>query len=74
MQNIFNGKIPTWRDFVNHPDYDAFWKRQAFAPWLNRVSVPTLNVAGWWDQEDFYGPIKSMSCSSGTTRRSRTFL
>jgi putative CocE/NonD family hydrolase len=55
---FFQGKIPTWRDFVNHPDYDAFWKRQAFAPWLNRVTVPTLNVAGWWDQEDFYGPIK----------------
>jgi putative CocE/NonD family hydrolase len=54
----FNGKYPTWNDFVNHPDYDAFWKRQGFAPWLNRVSVPTLNVAGWWDQEDFYGPIK----------------
>ena len=54
----FHNKIPTWRDFVNHPDYDAFWKRQGFAPWLNRVKVPTLNVAGWWDQEDFYGPIK----------------
>jgi hypothetical protein len=51
-------KLPTWNDFVNHPDYDAFWQRQAFAPWLNRVTVPTLNVAGWWDQEDFYGPIK----------------
>ena len=54
----FHDKIPSWRDFVNRPDYDAFWKRQAFAPWLNRVTVPTLNVAGWWDQEDFYGPIK----------------
>ena len=54
----FNERLPTWNDFVNHPDYDAFWKRQAFAPWLNRVSVPTLNVAGWWDQEDFYGPLK----------------
>ena len=54
----FHNKLPTWNDFVNHPDYDAFWKRQAFAPWLNRVTVPTLNVAGWWDQEDFYGPIK----------------
>ena len=54
----FHGKIPTWNDFVNHPDYDAFWKRQGFAPWLNRVTVPTLNVAGWWDQEDFYGPLK----------------
>ena len=54
----FKDKIPTWGDFVNHPDYDAFWKRQGFGPWLNRVTVPTLNVAGWWDQEDFYGPIK----------------
>ncbi|HMG34928.1 MAG TPA: CocE/NonD family hydrolase [Blastocatellia bacterium] len=54
----FHNKLPTWNDFVSHPDYDAFWKRQAFAPWLNRVTVPMLNVAGWWDQEDFYGPIK----------------
>ncbi|HWC78086.1 MAG TPA: CocE/NonD family hydrolase [Blastocatellia bacterium] len=51
-------KLPTWNDFVNHPNYDDFWKRQGFAPWLNRVTVPMLNVAGWWDQEDFYGPIK----------------
>ena len=54
----FHDRLPTWNDFVNHPDYDAFWKRQGFAPWLNRVTVPMLNVAGWWDQEDFYGPIK----------------
>ncbi len=51
-------KYPTWNNFEEHPDYDAFWQRQAFAPWLNKVTVPTLNVAGWWDQEDFYGPIK----------------
>ena len=54
----FHNRLPTWNDFVSHPDYDAFWNRQAFAPWLNRVTVPTLNVAGWWDQEDFYGPLK----------------
>jgi uncharacterized protein len=54
----FHNRLPTWNDFVNHPNYDAFWKRQGFAPWLNRVTVPTLNVAGWWDQEDFYGPLK----------------
>jgi putative CocE/NonD family hydrolase len=51
-------KLPTWNDFAAHPDYDAFWKRQSVTPYLDRVSVPTLNVAGWWDQEDFYGPIK----------------
>lgn len=57
-KKYFHGKLPTWSNFVNEPDYSAFWKRQGFAPWLNRVTVPTLNVAGWWDQEDFYGPIK----------------
>ena len=49
-------KLPTWQDFVQHPNYDRFWQRQAFAPYLTAVKVPILNVAGWWDQEDFYGP------------------
>src|SRR4030095_900198 len=31
----FKGQIPSWRDFATRPDYDEFWKRQAFAPWLN---------------------------------------
>jgi putative CocE/NonD family hydrolase len=52
------GKYPTWNNFVTHPDYDAFWQREAVMQYLDRVTVPTLNVAGWWDQEDFYGPLK----------------
>ena len=70
----FHNKIPTWRDFVNHPDYDAFWQRQGFAPWLNRVTVPTLNVAGWWDQEDFYGPIKIYELLERHDRSNQNFL
>lgn len=53
-----HGKIPTWNDYVAHPDYDEFWKRQTMIPHLTSVKVPTLNVAGWWDQEDFYGPVR----------------
>ena len=52
------GKIPSWNDFVAHPNYDAFWQKQAMASYMTRVTVPTLDVAGWWDQEDFYGPQK----------------
>jgi putative CocE/NonD family hydrolase len=52
------GKIPTWNDYVNHPNYDSFWQKQAAAQYLKQVHLPTLNVAGWWDQEDFYGPLK----------------
>jgi putative CocE/NonD family hydrolase len=54
----FHDRLPTWNDFVRHANYDAFWRRQAVAGHLSRPRVPTLSVAGWWDQEDFYGPLK----------------
>jgi putative CocE/NonD family hydrolase len=57
-KNYLHGALPTWNDFVSHPNYDSFWKRQAMPFLLTRPKVPNLNVAGWWDQEDFYGPVK----------------
>jgi predicted acyl esterase len=57
-EKYFHGKVPTWTDFTRHPNYDSFWQRQAFAPYLTGVKLPILHVAGWWDQEDFYGPQK----------------
>jgi uncharacterized protein len=53
-----HGKVPTWNDCTSHPNYDSFWRKQAVALFLTRPKVPTLSVAGWWDQEDFYGPLK----------------
>jgi putative CocE/NonD family hydrolase len=55
-----HGSLPTWDNFVAHPDYDAFWKDQAMPSILTKIKpkVPNLNVAGWWDQEDAYGPMK----------------
>jgi hypothetical protein len=57
-EQFLHGHVPSWNDFVDHPNYDEFWQKQAVPPYLNRVTVPNLNVAGWWDQEDFYGPQK----------------
>ncbi len=57
-EKYFQNKIPTWNDFVKHPNYDQFWRKQAFQPYIGTPRVPNLNVGGWWDQEDFYGPLK----------------
>jgi uncharacterized protein len=56
-ERYFQGRMPTWNDFVSHPNYDGFWQRQAVARIMTRIGVRTLSVAGWWDQEDFYGPV-----------------
>ena len=58
-EKYFHGKIPTWNNFVAHPNYDEFWQQQALVNQLKKVTVPIIHVAGWWDQEDFYGPVKA---------------
>ena len=51
-----HGSIPYWNSSVEHPDYDEFWKKEAWVSQLHASTVPNLNVAGFWDQEDPWGP------------------
>jgi putative CocE/NonD family hydrolase len=51
-----HGSIPYWNSSIDHPDYDEFWKREAWVSQLHSSTVPNLNVAGFWDQEDPWGP------------------
>lgn len=55
----FHGKLPSWNNFINHPNYDDFWQKQSLIYRLDSPLIPILHVAGWWDQEDFYGPLKA---------------
>jgi hypothetical protein len=51
-----HGSIPYWNFIVEHPDYDSEWKQSAWVDRLHSSTVPNLNVAGFWDQEDPWGP------------------
>jgi len=51
-----HGSIPYWNSTIEHPDYDEFWKKEAWVSQLHASTVPNLNVAGFWDQEDPWGP------------------
>ena len=70
----FHGSIPTWNDFIAHPNYDDFWKRHVVAYGLPEPTVPNLNVAGWWDQEDFYGPTSTYERLEKSDRKNLNYL
>jgi putative CocE/NonD family hydrolase len=44
-----HGTIPFWNLTVAHPNYDEFWKKEAWVRQLHASTVPNLNVAGFWD-------------------------
>jgi|SRR5579871_1748412 putative CocE/NonD family hydrolase len=73
-ERFFHGKIPTWNDFVKHASYDEFWKRHAVAATLHEPTVPNLNVAGWWDQEDMFGPLMTYARLEKSDKKNYNFL
>ena len=70
----FHDKLPTWNNFVSHPNYDSFWQEQALVNQLKKVTVPIMHVAGWWDQEDFYGPLKAYEVLEKTDTTHKNFI
>ena len=47
--------LPTAKIFLTQPAYTKFWQDMAVEKRLTKVEVPTLEVGGWWDQEDMWG-------------------
>jgi uncharacterized protein len=60
-----HGKIPFWNEAVEHPNYDASRSTNVWIKELHRSSVPNLNVAGFWDQEDPWGPWQIFRRAAG---------
>lgn len=53
----FQDRVPTWNDYMQHGAYDSYWQARDFLPNLVNIDHAILNVAGWFDAEDFYGPM-----------------
>ncbi len=69
----FHGDVIAWNDFMEHGTYDEYWQRQNALLHLDGIDHAVLNVAGWFDTEDYYGPmsiyrtIEEMSPASQNT-------
>ncbi|MBV9304124.1 MAG: CocE/NonD family hydrolase [Acidobacteriaceae bacterium] len=41
--------LPLWRNALDHPSYDPYWKSLSIRERMNRVAVPVLSFGGWFD-------------------------
>lgn len=52
----FHNTIPTWNNFVKHPNYDSYWQQNSTLSYVKYAQIPQLHVGGYYDQEDLNGP------------------
>jgi len=41
--------LKAWRDWLDHPTRDAYWKDQAYQERLKESRIPMLHISGWYD-------------------------
>jgi putative CocE/NonD family hydrolase len=70
----FHHAIPTWNEYMEHGDYDEYWRERNVLPHLANVTHAVLNVAGWFDAEDFYGPMSIYKTMEDNTPNNRSTL
>jgi putative CocE/NonD family hydrolase len=75
-RKLFHGQSPSWNAFAEHPNLDDYWiyGMCGVLPHIQPVTVPTLNVLGWFDAEDFYGPLKVYQKYEESDPKNRNFL
>ncbi len=71
---FLHGSIPFWNEIVDHPNYDSFWHKEAWVDQLHSSPVANLNVAGFWDQEDPWGPWQIFRHSAESDPESDDFM
>ncbi len=55
-EKYFHNKLPSWNQFMQHPNYDSFWQYKSPLRYVDYPRIPMLHVGGVWDQEDMMGP------------------
>ncbi len=48
-QPLLREFAPFYLDWLNHPTYDEYWKRIAHSEFYEQMTVPALNMGGWYD-------------------------
>ncbi len=70
----FHNTIPTWNNFVKHPNYDSFWQKNSPLNYVKSAQIPQLHVGGYYDQEDLNGPQLMYQHMEKTDSFNRNFI
>lgn len=56
---LLKGSSPAWTEFLQHPNYDAFWQARNIRPHLKNIHCAVMTVGGWYDAEDLFGTLET---------------
>lgn len=57
MDELTGRDLPYWREEMEHPYLDEWWKKIAYQDKFSQIDLPVLHVSGWYDDEQVGTPL-----------------
>jgi putative CocE/NonD family hydrolase len=57
-ERYFKNQVAYWNEFIQHPNYDEYWKTRDLRYGVKNVKPAMMTVGGWFDAEDLFGALK----------------
>lgn len=70
----FKGDVAFWNEMMAHPNYDEWWKARDIRPHLKDVRPAVLNVGGWYDAENLFGPLETYRAVEASSPKATNLL
>jgi putative CocE/NonD family hydrolase len=68
---VLGRKNRYWREWIKHPDNDAYWRRASFLEDLGNFKAPVYHQSGWFDGDGIGSKLNylAMARSGGSTQK-----
>jgi putative CocE/NonD family hydrolase len=53
-----------WREWIQHPDNDAYWGKISFLDHLKDLDIPVYHQSGWWDGDGIGSKLNYLKMAS----------
>ena len=66
MPDVLGRDIPLWREWLEHPTLDDYWRELRLDDSFGHIDLPVLHVTGWYDADQpgglfFYNGMRTKS-------------
>lgn len=64
LDDFLGRDISYWNEWLSHPKFDDYWKKQSMKGRFSKINVPAVTVTGWYDDgqhgalENYYGVMR----------------
>ena len=73
-ETVLGKRNAYWREWIAHPDNDAYWERANFLAHLEKVDIPVFHQSGWYDGDGIGSKLNYLAMTKAGHKNQKLVL